>query len=100
MRDEQRTLPGVPVRAASPDATHESVTTGAPAPRLRPVDRTQMLLRSVVVEELIAEDHPARAIWAFVGRLDLTRYLAHVGGAAGRPPYDPRLTGQPLGLQL
>jgi transposase len=94
MGDEQPTLPGVPVRAASPDATHAGVATGAPAPRLRHIDRTQLLLRSVVVEELIAEDHPARAIWAFVGRLDLTRYLTQVKaveGAAGRPPYDPQL---------
>jgi transposase len=74
--------------------THDGVGPGAAAPRLRRIDRTQMLLRSVVVEELIAEDHPARAMWAFVGRLDLTRYLAQVKaveGAAGRPPFDPQL---------
>jgi len=48
----------------------------------------------VVVEELIAEDHPARAIWDFVGRLDLTGYTAQVkavDGRAGRPPHDPHL---------
>ena len=33
--------------------------------RLQEVDRRQMLLRAVVVEELIAEDHPARVIWEF-----------------------------------
>src|SRR6266850_6320812 len=65
-----------------------------PARRLQAVDRTQMLLRPVVVEQLIAEDHPARAIWEFVGRLDLTRYVEQVRsveGAAGRPALDPQL---------
>jgi transposase len=62
--------------------------------RLHLVDRSQMLLRPVVVEELIPEDHPARAIWEFVGRLDLMRYtepVRSVEGSAGRPALDPRL---------
>lgn len=64
------------------------------APRLQVVDRTQLLLRPVVVEELISESHPARAIWAFVGRLDLRRYTTEVRsveGAPGRPAKDPQL---------
>lgn len=64
------------------------------APRLQLVDRTQLLLRPVIVEELIAQDHPARAIWEFVGRLDLTAYTSQVrsmAGAPGRPAWDPRL---------
>jgi transposase len=62
--------------------------------RLKGVDRTQMLLRPVIVEELVPDDHPARAIWEFVGRLDLGRYLESVRameGAAGRPAFDPQL---------
>lgn len=65
-----------------------------PERRLQGVDRRQMLLRPVVVEELIGEDHPARAIWEFVGRLDLSRYVEQVRsveGAAGRPAWDPHL---------
>jgi transposase len=53
-----------------------------------------MMLRPVVVEALIAEDHPARAIWAFVGRLDLRRFreqVRSVAGSAGRPAFDPHL---------
>ena len=38
--------------------------------RLKAIDRQQMLLRPVLVEALIPEDHPARTIWAFVGQLD------------------------------
>ena len=59
-----------------------------PERRLQGVDRRQMLLRPVVVEELIGDDHPARGIWEFAGRLDLSRYVEQVRsveGAAGRP---------------
>jgi len=65
-----------------------------PVRRLHTVDRAQSLLRPVVVEELIAEDHPARAIWEFVGQLDLSPYVEQVRsleGAAGRPAFEPRL---------
>jgi transposase len=47
-----------------------------------------------VVEELIAEDHPARAIWEMTGQLDLTGYyggIKAVEGVAGRERTDPRL---------
>ena len=38
-------------------------------PLIRYVNRQQMSWRAVDVEHLIGEDHPARAIWALVGRL-------------------------------
>ena len=40
--------------------------------RLRPINREQMVLRPVDVEALVPEDHEVRAIWEFVGRLDLS----------------------------
>jgi transposase len=64
------------------------------APRLKAVDRKQLMLRPVDVERLIEEDHPARAIWAFTGRMDWSRFLASiqaVEGVAGREAWDPRL---------
>jgi transposase len=51
-------------------------------------------MRTVDVEMLIEEDHPARAIWELVGRLDLSRYYAEIGsveGRAGREHTDPQL---------
>jgi transposase len=62
--------------------------------RLKRVNRQQMLLRAVDVEKLIEADHPARAIWELVGRLDrsgFTEEIASVEGEAGRPAYDPQL---------
>jgi len=63
-------------------------------PRLKPVNRKQLLMRTVDVERLIVEDHPARAIWEFVGRLDLSAFYRDIGaveGVAGRSAWDPRL---------
>jgi len=66
-----------------------------PAPaRVKSIDRSQMLWRSVDVEQLIEEDHPARAIWELTGQLDLGGFyapIAAVEGSAGRTPWDPRL---------
>ena len=62
--------------------------------RLKCVNRQQMILRAVDGEKLIEPDHPARAIWELVGRLDLSGFTAaieSVEGEAGRPAYDPRL---------
>jgi transposase len=71
---------------ASPEAPGE--------PRLQAVNRQQMAWRAVDVEQLIAEDHPARAIWQLVGKLDLSSFYKTIGaveGEAGRPALDPQL---------
>lgn len=63
-------------------------------PLLRRINREQMLWRAVDVEQLIGEDHPARAIWELVGRLDLDGFYAGIECSeeeGGRPAYDPRL---------
>lgn len=66
------------------------------APRLKAVDRSQLMLRTVDVEQLVEEDHPARAIWAFTGRMDWSGFYASVQaveGVAGREAWDARLLG-------
>jgi transposase len=63
-------------------------------PRFEPIDREQLSWRMVNVDRFIAEDHPARAIWEFVGKLDLSAYTSKVRaveGMAGRPQLHPRL---------
>jgi transposase len=77
-------------------APHSKMTAenGKGAPRLKPVDRQQLVFRAVDVEQLIEEDHPARAIWEFTGRMDWSRFYAPiqaVEGVAGRAAWDPRL---------
>ena len=72
----------------------ESVQQGKPKPRLRPINRQQLILRAVDIEQLVEEDHEVRAIWELVGLLDLSRYYEDIKaleGVAGREPIDPRL---------
>jgi transposase len=71
-----------------------STATEKPRPRLQYIDRQQLILRPIDVEQLIPEDHEARAIWEFAGQLDLSRYyedIQAVEGVAGRETIDPRL---------
>src|ERR1035437_8434156 len=63
-------------------------------PLIRRINREQLVMRTMDVERLIEEDHPARAIWELVGRLDLSRYYAGIGsveGRAGREHTDPQV---------
>jgi transposase len=65
-----------------------------PKPRVKPINRQQLLLRAVEVEQLVPEDHEVRAIWELVGQLDLSPYyqqIRAVEGVAGREPVDPQL---------
>ncbi len=98
MGKEPGTLPGVEVpasEAASPGVpVSAGVGGGQGSVRVKAVNRNQMLFREVAVERLVEEDHPARAIWEFVGRLDLGEFYAPikaVEGVAGREPWDPRV---------
>jgi transposase len=64
------------------------------APKIKPIDRSQGVLRPVVVEELVAEDHKVRAIWDLTGELDLSRFHKKIKsqeGRAGRAAWNPRL---------
>jgi transposase len=64
------------------------------APRVRVVNRKQMVLRAVDVETLIEPEHPARSIWDLVGRLNLDLFygcIRSLEGGAGRSTFDPHL---------
>src|SRR6267378_4497966 len=63
-------------------------------PLIRYVNRQQMSWHAVDVERLIGEDHPARAIWALVGRLDLSAFYRTIESSTeegGRPAFDPQM---------
>lgn len=62
--------------------------------KLREPNRNQMSWAAIDLDELIASDHKARAIWHLTGQLDLTRFCEGVRtakGEAGRRAWDPRL---------
>lgn len=84
-------LPGLEAGAADP---RPAKALPALKPRVKAIDRSQTMFQVIDVEQLIEPDHPARAIWEFVGRLDLTRFyesIQAVEGAPGRQAWDPRL---------
>jgi len=63
-------------------------------PRLKAINRQQLVMRPMDVEQLVSEDHEVRAVWEFVGRLDLSAYYEGIEvreGETGRPAMDPRL---------
>jgi transposase len=63
-------------------------------PLIRYVNRQQMSWRAVDVERLIGDEHPARAIWTVVGRLDLSSFHLSIESSTeegGRPAFDPQL---------
>jgi transposase len=93
---EQGILPGCGSVVAG-EAEGESLVKPEAAggkPRYEVIEREQLCWRRVDVERLIGEEHAARAIWEFVGRLDLRGYeeeVRAVEGKAGRPGWEPRL---------
>lgn len=90
MKEQQESLPGVPAPRAGEWTTEQE----SGEPRLKRVDRRQLVMRAMDVDKLVAEDDPVRAIWEFVGQLDLSRYteqVRSVSGVAGRPALDPQV---------
>src|SRR5260370_31337870 len=89
--DDQAVLVDIPQQ---PEVVSRAVTA---EPRLRTVNRDQTLLIQVLVDELIAPDHKARAIWELTGRLDPSRVKEPIKvrqGGAGRAAWDPRAMGR------
>ena len=63
-------------------------------PRLREPVRDQVELRAVDLDGVIGAEHPARVIWAYVQRLDLSAVEEAVGArrhGPGQAPVSPRL---------
>ena len=76
----------------------ESLTMSMPPeerhPRLLRPNRAQVEWRPVALDALLAEDHPARALWAYAESVDLGPLHAavrSVEGHAGRPASDRRV---------
>lgn len=66
----------------------------AGAPRVMVPQRNQIELRAVDLEALLAPDHAARTVWAFVQSMDLAPLYARIKSVAGRggaPAIDPAI---------
>ncbi len=59
------------------------------APRLRRPERTQLGWHAAAIDDLIAPDHPVRAVWGFVTALDLSELHAAVKAREGVPGQAP-----------
>jgi transposase len=62
--------------------------------RMRHAVRDQVEFRQVSLDELLADDHEARIVWAYVCGLDLSELLEQiqaVEGGPGHAPADPRI---------
>lgn len=67
---------------------------GQGTPRVSRPNRAQVEWRPVALDSLLAEDHEARLIWAWVMELDLRplyRSIQAVAGEAGRSAIDPAI---------
>ena len=96
MVDEQISpaLTGLMMENQEPEAMTEPRQNQRPIPRFESINREQMVMRVIDVEQLVDQDHPVRAIWEFVGRLDLSGFceqIRAVEGERGRPTHQPRL---------
>ncbi len=58
-------------------------------PRLRQPERSQPGWQIMAIDDLVARDHPVRAVWAFVGTLDLRGLHDRVKAGEGVPGQAP-----------
>ena len=78
---------------AAGGATTRTAEAGA-APRVMTPQRNQVELRPVDLDALLAPDHAARTVWAFVLTMDLAPLYARIKSVAGRggaPAIDPAI---------
>jgi len=57
-------------------------------PRLRLANRRQFRLEAIDLDSQIEQDHPARAIWRLLERLELARFYQPIKAVEGKPGQD------------
>lgn len=80
-----------PPAAAAPSPRGPDPKRGA---RIREAERSQLAWGPINLDATLAEDHPARTIWAVVERLDLSELYAQIEArdeVAGAPAIDPKI---------
>jgi transposase len=83
-----------PVPPASPAAPRPLGPNPQRGARLREAERSQIAWGRIDLNATLPEDHPVRAIWAVVERLDLSALYAQIAArdeVAGAPAIDPKI---------
>ena len=70
------------------------------APRLRVPERDQIGMQVAALDDLVSEDHPVRAVWAFVDGLDLSALHEAIKAREGQPGHPPAAPKLMLALWL
>jgi len=86
-------LPGMDAEQVAV-ATTAAALNVAGSPRLRRVDREQILLEPCEFDRLVADDHEVRTIWAVAEQMDLSAFYGEIqarGSSPGRASTDPRI---------
>ena len=89
--DAPTLFPLPPVQAPAPRPPPAFPKRGA---RLREAQRSQIIWGRIDPDAALAEEHPARAIWAVIERLDLSALYAQIEArdeVAGAPSIDPKI---------
>ena len=70
------------------------------AARLRVPERNQIGMQVAALDDLVSDDHPVRAVWAFVEGLDLSTLHDAVKAREGQPGHPPAAPKLMLALWL
>jgi transposase len=73
---------------------------GRGALRLRVPERSQIGMQVAALDDLVSEDHPVRAVWAFVAGLDLSALHDVIKAREGQPGHPPAAPQLMLALWL
>jgi hypothetical protein len=95
---EQRILPGCEGVVADQRESGEGQRKSEGVvgrPRYEAINREQLFWRQVDVERLIGAEHPARAVWEFVGKLDMSGYQEEARRWLQRAGRGSAVTDQP-----
>jgi transposase len=90
---EEVALPGLE-ELVQPSAEQAAASGGERKRRYEYINRAQLVFRTIDVERLIPAEHPARAVWEFMGKVDLSAFETSIQayeGGRGRAAYEPRL---------
>jgi transposase len=94
MRETREPATLFPLPPASPPPPRPAPADPKRGARLRQAERGQIAWGRIDLEALVPADHPVRAIWAVVERLDLSALYAQIAArdeVAGAPAIDPAI---------